>query len=91
MSILHPPMVSSAQLSFYNGSYVGEISDTDGFGRVYDDACDEGLTLVSQRTGREVVFVVDRTEVRDGEVVSWRLIPADPRLRREADMILFND
>lgn len=28
--------------------FVGEYSDLNGLGRVYDDACDLGLTLVSR-------------------------------------------
>jgi hypothetical protein len=84
MTILKPAPVSSRQFSWHGprrfgdeGEYVGEISSTNGFGRVYDDAADEGLTLVSARTGQEVVFVVDHTERdRDGDVLFWLLRPA---------------
>ena len=77
--ILHPAPVSTRQLTYdaAKNEFVGDISDTHGFGRVYDDACDEGLTLVSARTGREVVFVVTRTvRDNDGDVSFWLLAPA---------------
>lgn len=44
-----------------------------GFGRVWDDSCDEGLTLVSHRTGDEVVFVLEHVEVDDGDIRWWEL------------------
>lgn len=89
---LTPAPVSTRQLHYdpAKRQYVGEISSTNGLGRVYDDACDEGLTLVSATTGREVVFVVDRT-VRDddGDVMFWELVPASDSVR--VSVLLFND
>lgn len=77
---LRPAPVPMAQFSYHarTRQFIGEISSTHGFGRVWDDACDEGLTIVSP-TGREIVFVVGAT-VRDaeGEIAEWRLEPADP-------------
>jgi hypothetical protein len=71
---------------------VAEMSDVGGLGRVYDDACDLGLTVIGQR--REVVFVVER-EQRDaeGELLWEDLIPANLADRREVRMAvrLFND
>lgn len=80
--ILRPVQVSSRQFSWFNDKrmYVAEISDLGGrFGRVYDDACDVGLTVVSQYDERdEIVFVVDHTEVKDGDTLWWDLKPAKP-------------
>lgn len=93
MTILHPAPISMRQFSYdpSTRTFTGEISSTHGFGRVYDDACDEGLTLVSAKTGREVVFVVERTEYRDGEIVSWTLKPADSAVWAAGSILLFND
>lgn len=95
MAILHPPVTPASQLHWNSRdrTYAGEISSTNGFGRVYDDACDEGLTLIGE-TGRSVVFVIDHTS-RDaeGEVTGWTLRPA-VRLTpgfRGVTLILFND
>lgn len=93
-SILHPAPISTRQLTWYPESrtFVGEISSTNGFGRVYADACDEGLTLVSATTGREVVFAVTRT-IRDaeGDVVEWVLENVNRDWLNNATIRLFND
>jgi PleD family two-component response regulator len=61
------------------------------FGRVYDDACDEGLTLVSRYNGEELVLVVNHTEVdREGDLRYWDLVPADFRPARFAVRV-YND
>jgi hypothetical protein len=73
-----PPITSTRQLH-YNADtkeYVGEISSTNGFGRVHADSCDEGMALQSARTGRKCVFVVCHTERGiDGDVAYWILEP----------------
>ncbi len=89
---LKPAPVSTRQLSWFADErrYVGEISSTNGFGRVYDDACDEGLTLVSARTGNEQVFVVADVDVdSEGDVRFWTLKPVDRHL--DVSVTLFND
>ena len=94
MAILHPPQTSTRQLHYEraDGRFIGEISSTHGFGRVYDDACDEGITLVNPETGREAVFVVDRTEARDGEIVAWHLVLVPgQRVLQGITLTLFND
>lgn len=74
-----------------NGVYVAEMSDLPyGLGRVYDDACDEGLTLVSARTGREVVMVVSDVRTRDGELEYLELTPAH-RYAPSIVIHLYND
>jgi hypothetical protein len=92
-NILKPRPVSTRQFDWDSADrkFVGEISSTHGFGRVYADACDEGLTMVSARTGREVVVVID-TEVRDanGDVQFWVLVPADSGAPKFT-VQLFND
>jgi len=94
MNLLHPAATSTRQLSYdaATNRYVGEISSTNGFGRVYADACDEGLTLVSARTGVEIVFVITGTDKdAEGEIVSWTLVPAIPSAWGGGSILLFND
>ena len=97
--ILSPAPVSTDRFSFdlNDRVFTAELSDLGRdfrFGRVYDDACDVGLTLVSTRTGRRVVFAIEN-EIRDreGELLWIDLRPAD---LREAQILrcnirLFND
>lgn len=94
-NIMHPPATNVRQLHWDpdRREYSGEISSTHGFGRVYADACDEGLTLVSNKTGRSVVFAVQHVE-RDaeGDTLYWVLIPASREDRGlDVTVILFND
>ena len=89
---MKPAPVSTRQLTWdpTNRQYTGEMSSTRGFGRVYDDACDEGLTLVSARTGNEEVFVVvDEDRDAEGDTRFWTLKPVNRSL--DATLILFND
>lgn len=71
---------------------VAEASSLPSFGRVYDDACDEGLTVVSHHTGREVVYgVSDEVKDREGDIAYWTLIPADLRDSGLPNLRVFND
>lgn len=67
------------------------------FTQIYDDACDVGLKLVSDKTGKEVVFYLD-TEDRDGEneIQGWRLKPTTESIRKvpeckDLTMLIIND
>lgn len=74
--VLHPTPVSTRQFTLDGATFVAEISDFGPgfkFGQVYDDACDEGITLVSQWTGAEIVFAVHHEERRDGDLLWWEL------------------
>jgi len=75
-------------------SSLGARAGTSPFGRVYADACDEGLTLVSRYSGRQdIVFVVSHTEVSDGDLLWWDLVPADRGIAHRVNFKLrvFND
>lgn len=95
-TILTPAPVSTKQFHYDSAAreYVGEISSTNGFGRVYADACDEGLTLVSAKTGEQLTFVVDAT-IRDaeGDIEYWMLVPASTHGTHplRVSIRLFND
>lgn len=87
--LLKPAPVRILQFAYYppRRMFHGEMSDTHGFGRVYDDSCDEGLTVVSD-TGREVVFVVhDEHTDAEGDITHWDLKSTCGTYR----MVLFND
>lgn len=64
------------------------------FRRAYDDACDEGLSIMSARTNRVVRFVVVSTDLDGEEVAGWRLEPVrEDRhlLDRPTDVLVIND
>lgn len=96
--------ISTKRLS-WNGktkTFAAELSDLhDGFGmeRVYDDACDIGLTLHNPDTGKEVTFYLaheERSNDEDNELrwYEFAVIPEHVRKNRNLDgvkVILFND
>lgn len=93
MSVLKPSPVSTDRFTYVAAErlLVAEASDLPPFGRVYDDACDEGLTLVSADTGREVVFGVEQIDRdREGDLVSWTLLPVD-RAACPCKVVVYND
>jgi hypothetical protein len=63
--MLSTPRISTKNLTLARGIFVGELSEVK-LSRIWDDACDEGLTLVSHKTNREVVYGYHR-EQRDAE------------------------
>ena len=82
MAILRPRIVSSRHFVMSAGVACCDISDFGkgfDFERVYDDACDEGLTVHSEKTGFDVVFALENV-VRDNEndVLYWELISVTP-------------
>lgn len=96
MAVLQPTPVSTRQFSFdqTTQTFTAEVSDLGRdfrFGRVYDDACDAGLTLVSARSGSQIVFCVEHEE-RDseGDLLYWVLRPVS-RQYRHLTVRLYND
>ena len=92
--LLRPAPVPIRQFTWLPAErlFVGEISSTHGLGRVWDDSCDEGLTIVAT-SGNEVVFAVEKTLRNDeGEMTGWELRPA-VRTGPNADLrlLLLND
>lgn len=91
------------QVSTYDFTYnktrnqfTADISDLGRsftFERIYSDACDVGLILVSEKTGNSVAFSLDE-EVEDGEggTTYWKLSSNSRKpILRDMTMIIFND
>ena len=88
MALLNPAPVKSSLFTWHPGSrmFSAEMSDLPGFGRVWDDACDEGLTLVSDRLpGQPSIVLTVEHEERDvdNDVRWWDLRPADLSQRQQ--------
>jgi hypothetical protein len=93
--MLYPTHVRTDLFTFDRDSnmLVGEMSTVlpKGFGRVFNDSCDEGFTLVSQVTGHRVVMMVNHIEKDDGDLVYWDLIPAELNKAGLMKVRIFND
>jgi len=82
--------VSTKELNYDKATrtFSAEISMLDQGGRInvwqqaYQDACDEGIKVVSHNTGKEVMYVVNRKDESDGEIHGWHLIPTADSIRR---------
>lgn len=82
--------------------FISELSDlTQGnpFHRLHQDACDEGLVLISQNTNRESTWYVDheeRSDDEDNELLAYHLFPTPETLKKVPqltgwEMVLIND
>lgn len=95
MTILRPRPVSTRLFSYDRRArvFTAESSDLGGpLERVYDDAADVGLTLVSETTGVELVYrVMHHERDLEGELLWTDLEPVDPRRRGLCTVRLFND
>jgi hypothetical protein len=82
--------IHSGKFTFHTPTktFVAEASDfgssfEDLFSRVYDDACDVGFKLRSDKTGKEVIYYFEKEE-RDNvenELVAWVFTPASESIR----------
>lgn len=60
-------------------------------GQVYNDACDEGFTLISHRTGNEVIVAMHEIKRdHDGDVQAWIYKSVWPR-DANITLMVFND
>lgn len=95
-------MVSSKQFTYSAKSrcFIAELSDFNGkelFHRVWPDSCDEGITMVSEGTGREATFVIDEEKYdKEGDLLWYKLIPTKETLRKvpevsDTSIKIFND
>jgi len=63
---------------------VAEISDLGprAFQRLYDDACDEGLSVYNARTGSTTIWAIETTCCVEYEITEWILRPIDASCRK---------
>lgn len=72
-----------------DGLFSQELSSLDvsptqnAFHQLFPDACDEGITLISQITNKEAHYFVDSVDVNnEGETQGWNLLPTSETLRK---------
>jgi hypothetical protein len=62
--------------------------------RVYDDACDEGFSLVSHVTGQKMAVAVEKIEDSADYSGGWKqitFVPAEHAKRNDFTVVVFND
>jgi hypothetical protein len=78
MAMLRPNPVNSTRFLWHaeTRTYSIDMSDLGGFGRVFDDAADEGITLVERFGLGEVVCIVEApVKDNEGDIRYWTLRP----------------
>jgi hypothetical protein len=103
MSIICTKRFSSNRFSWNGHTISTEASDLQPlsagsmFAPIYDDACDVGFQIVSDKTSRVATFYLSHTERdREGDIQVWTLRPI-PETEREMPQLkgsvinIFND
>lgn len=92
------PVVDAQSFNWFKGCGTQEISQFKGnehifFGRLYDDACDQGFRLINKNTLKVEAFYLACTLNDDeGDVQCWVFRPVNPTLNEAGVRInLFND
>lgn len=85
----------------YNASdktFTAEASDLQDnhLQRIYDDACDVGLTIVSTKTGIAITYYMEAEYYREGELTHWVYLPLTEDVRKHpsaegTSVTIFND
>lgn len=91
--ILHPTPICSTNFTFSKNTFIAEASRLGKSfvtGRVYDDACDEGFTIISERTGNPTVFALHNVEMNEGDIMAWEFKCVTPGLKN-LKAVIFND
>ena len=92
--ILNPAPISSNKFQYCSksNSFIAEASELRGFklGRVYDDACDEGFSIVSEKTGKSAVFALVAEIIHNEELGGWNFVCVTPGLKH-LKAVIFND
>lgn len=92
-NLLRPAPVRGTFFHWNKYSGIAMISDLGpgfDFDRVWNDACDEGLTVISDETGTEVVFAMNHIMENGDEVQAWKLLGAT-RGYEHLSLTIFND
>lgn len=92
--LLKPSPINSSLFTFSKNTFIAEASELGRsfkLGRIYDDACDEGFTIISERTGKPAVFALyNHEEDGEGDLVSWIFKCVTPGLT-QLKAVIFND
>ena len=69
--------ISSERFNYFGDlkSFVAEHSDLNGYDirqSLYDDACDVGFEIISEKTGESRIFLfTNQNNDNEGDVISW--------------------
>lgn len=96
MKFFIPTISSSLFIVYKKKTLVGYISDLGGvniFSRIYDDSCDVGFKVKSEKTGNIVDFSLVSEEKREGETICWKFNPiySNNPIVNGVEVVIYND
>jgi hypothetical protein len=92
--------IDSARFSFKDNTFVAEASDLMGndlMRQIYDDACDVGFAILSNKTRVIVVYYLsEEKRDTDGDITAWVYKPIPEHARKnlaiaKTQVVIFND
>lgn len=78
-------------------SSLGVKPTVNAFHQLYSDACDEGITLISETTGKEANYYINSVDKDDeGDTCGWNLLPTQETIRalpklKNTKVLIIND
>lgn len=77
-------VLNSSLFTYTKKLFVTEASDLYGYDtdkRIWDDAADVGFEMLSDRTGKKMIFTFSKTIYdNEGEVIAWEYVPYNVEL-----------
>ena len=91
--------INTKDFSYFKNTneFVSEISSIINssrlFGQLYNDACDIGFVLVSEKTGKSQAYYLKEETMHEGDYQCWIFLPAVPVLPalKDSKVIVYND
>jgi hypothetical protein len=93
-------MLSSRQFTFNSGNgsaFISDFGKNFRFEQIYPDACDQGVLVVSEKTGKVAKYAVERELIDgEGELQGWQLAPTRETVRQlpslaGKSLMIYND
>ena len=77
-------------------TFISDLGKDFHFTRVYNDSLDEGLTIVSSKTGKAVTFAINKVDKLEGNIRYWELTPVKESIQKvpeakKCKVLIFND
>ena len=85
---LNTPLLNSSEFTWKGNAACTEVSSLPKrfLGRVYDDACDEGFTIVSGKTGKAIRFSMNSHHYIGGDLCWMKFKPTSEAVRKNPEV-----
>jgi hypothetical protein len=87
------PSIPSSSFEYDKGFFSAEASELGSsfnIGKIFDDACDVGFSIVSAKTGSKAIFALSGVDTNEGDVLCWNFKCVTKNLEY-LEAVIFND